>query len=237
VADTTTSMTREQRAVAEFSDAMSQLRSRIELPGGRLAVDALTEAAVRFGTCELRMRRSERLQALGPHGAEAKALAESALSNNERGLEALPGARPLVDQLSKREADSEALSLWRESSPRLRADWREQVAELDMGPDEARHLIRIADECCDAVDAEGLGGLGRHLSHTLETLDEVRRSEDRGTHTASYFPWWKIVMAALLWGIGVGVAYDMITNGAPWWQPWLVWVVIGLLTLVVALGC
>ena len=231
-----TIFSREQRAAADFSEAMSQIRSRHEVPEGRHAVDALTEAAMRFATCERRMRRSERLRALDLRQGEAKELAESALAENELGLTALPGVQPYIDHLSKQETDAEALALWRESSPRLRAEWREHVAELDLSAEHAQLLNRIADECCDAVDAEGFSGLGRHISRHLEELDEARRSEDRGTRAAS-FPYWKIVLAAIFWGIGVGWTIDLISRGAPWWAPFLVWLLIAIITFIIALGC
>ena len=234
--DSTAAISREQRAAADFSDAMFHIRSRFASREDRLSVDALTEAALRFAACELRMRRSDRLRAVALHEDEAEELAESAITENDLGLTALSGVRSLIDRLSKEETKKDGLSLWRKASPRLRTEWRRHVAEVDLGAAEARQLIEIADHACAAVDTDGLAGLGRHLSAKLEELEAVRRTEGRGTQAAS-FPYWKIVLAALAWGIGVGITFDMITNGAPWYQPWLVWLVIALITFCISLGC
>jgi hypothetical protein len=236
VPDSTTTFSREQRAAADFTNAMSHIRSHYERPEDRLSVDALNEAALRFGTCELRMRRCDRLRAVELHKAEADELAASASAENELGLAALPGVRSLIDRISERETSAEARELWREASPRLRAEWRLHVAELDIAPVEARQLLGIADDACEAADRDGFAGLGRYLSGTLTELDKVRRSEDRGTRAAS-FPYWKIVLAAILWGIGVGFTIDLLSRGAPWWSPYLVWLVVAVVTFIISLGC
>lgn len=233
--DATTSMSREQQAAAEFTNAMSHL-AEFGRPEDRLAITALTEVALRFGGCELRMRRSERLQVVGLHTSESKELAASALAENELGLAALPAVRPLIDGLSNEKTDENVLALWREASPRLRKEWREQVGDLDVEAVKARQLIRLADQVCDAADGDGLAGLGRHLADRLEELEKVRRSEDRGTRAES-FPYWKIVLAAIFWGIGVGWTIDLLSRGAPWWSPFLVWLFVAVVTFCIALGC
>src|SRR5262245_37556997 len=111
---------------------MAQLRSHVEQPEGRLAVDALTELMLRFGSCERRMRRAERVDALGHDKAEVSQLEALALKDNERGLLALPGVQPYVDYLLAAETDAEAFGRWRESSPHIRAEWRDRVAEVDL---------------------------------------------------------------------------------------------------------
>jgi len=229
-------MSREQQSAAEFIDAMSHLRSEFQRPEDRLAVTALTEAALRFGSCELRMRRAQRLQVVGLHEVEANELAASAMAENELGLAALPGVRPLIERLSNEERDERVLSLWRETSPRLREEWRERVADLDVEAVKARQLIRLADEVCEAVDGDGVAGLGSHLAHRLEELEKLRRSEDRGTQAES-FPYWKIVIAAFVWGVGVAVMIGMIAGGAPWWDMFALWAFIAVVTFIIALGC
>jgi hypothetical protein len=236
VATTSAWLSREQRAEGDFVEAMTQLRARFEQPEGRTAVDATTEALLRFGSCERRMRRAERLRALGLRESEADELTASALADNERGLAALAGVRPFLTYLSKQEPDPEALPLWREASPQIRAEWRAHVAELDLGRDDARHLYRIMDECCDATDEASLDGLGRHLARTLDELEQARRADDRGTHAAS-FPYWKIVVAAAILGIAISSAVFLITNGAPWWQPYLIWLLACLALLFTVLAC
>jgi hypothetical protein len=229
-------LSREQRAEADFGDGMAQLRSHFDMPEGRAAVDAMSEAMLRFGACERRMRRAERLQAFGLHEAEARELTESALASNERGLAALAGVRPLIDQLSGQETDPEALSRWRESSPQLRADWRANVAEVDLSAHHAQILSRLMDECCDAVDERGAVGLGHHLSRTLDELEKARRSDDRGTHADS-FPYWKIVAAAAVFGFTVVTVQILLSRGAPWWAVALVLLLGIIATFIVAIGC
>jgi len=235
VPDTSTSISREQRATADFTNAMASVRSRIELPDDQLAVDALTEAALRFGACELGMRRSDRLRVVGLHKADAKELAAEAMADHELGLAALPHIRPLIERISQQETDAEALALWREASPRLRKEWRRQVAEFDIEAVKAQQLLKVVDDGCDALE-RGLAGLGRHLSNTLEELERLRRSDDRGTEAES-FPYWKLAIAAVLWGISVGVIYDMISRGVPWWQPFLWSVMVAIITFCIGLGC
>jgi hypothetical protein len=231
-------ISREQEAQADFVREMSQLRSQFpDFEGARPAFDALTEAVVRFGSCELRMRRVERLRTLGLAEAEASLLAESALEHNERGLAALAAVRPFVDGLTGAEPDEEALSRWRERSGEIRARWREQVSELDIGEDDTKHLNGMMEECCDVVDEDGLRGLGRHLSGLLERLDEARRSEDRGTRLASPFPWWKIVVAALVLGWTAAAVFILLSRGAQWWEFFLLALIVSIMLLFTAIGC
>ena len=229
-------LSREQRAEAEFGAAMTQLRSHFEQPEGRTAVDALAELMLRFGACERQMRRAERLRVLGHDLAEVQELEQRALQDNERGLAALPGVRPFIDYLASQAPDADGLARWRESSPQVRAEWRDRVAELDLGADDAQHLTRLMDECCDAVDEAGAPGLGQHISRTMEELEQARRSADRGTRAAS-FPYWKIVVAAGCLGIAITTAVWLITNGAPWWNSYLVWLLACLAILFTVLAC
>ena len=234
--DASAAMSREQKAAAEFNNAMSHVRSRFERTEDRSAVDALTEAALRFGNCELRMRRSERLNVIGLSKAEAKELAKSAMAENEMGLAALSGIRPLVDRLSTSGTAERGLAIWRKTSPRVRKDWCQQVADLDVSASEARQLVGIVDEVYEAIDRNGVPGLGAYLTERLDELEKIRRSENRGTQAAS-FPYWKIVMAAILWGIGISMTIDLLSRGAPWYAPFLVWLLIAIVTFCVALGC
>ena len=229
-------MSREQHAAVEFTNAMFHIRSEFKRREDQHAVTALTEAALQFGNCELRMRRSERLKVLGLHKAEANELAKSAMAENELGLAALTSVRPLIERLSNEETDRKAVSLWRKSLPRLRQEWRQQVADLDLEATKARQIIRMIDEVCEAANGEGLAGLGRYLSDRLNELQKVRRSKTRGTQAES-FPYWKIVLAAVVWGLSVAVTYMLIKDGAPWWAPFLWWVIAAIITFCIALGC
>jgi hypothetical protein len=234
---TTSGLSQEQRAKADFGASIKEIRPYLAgLEEGPPALDALAESILRFGTCELHMRRAERLRALGISEAEAEALVASALAHHERGLAALPAVRPFVDVLAGQPPDEPALSLWRESSGDIRAEWRAQLGELDVAPEDARHLARIMDECCDAMDQEGLGGLGGYLSRSLDDLQEARRSDDRGTRSAS-FPWWKIVAAAAILGLTAYAVWVLVVSGAPWWAYFLVALVACIMLLFVAIGC
>jgi len=229
----------EGQAKSEFMRTATDLRgffSRADSPQVLVAFDAVTEAALRFGACELRMRRAERLEALGLADSEVKHLKSTALGSNERGLAALEVIRPYLDELAASKSTREELALWQKSSRDLRVDWLEQVSEANVTAENARHLVRIMDECCDAVDKSGSAGLAKHLSATFAELEKQRRSPNRGTQEAS-FPWWKIVLAAAVLGIWVGVIYDLITNGAPWWNLYLVSLFMCIMMLVIALGC
>jgi len=227
----------EQQAKVDFGIAMAQIRPHLaELAEGPPALDAITEAILQFGTCELRMRRAERLRALGLAEAEAVALAETALADNERGLAALSGVQPFADALTGQLANDETLSTWRDASREIRVEWRDQVSQLDVAADDAQHLARIMDECCAAIDEEGLRGLGQYLSRQVEELGEVRRSDDRGTRAGS-FPIWKIVAAAGILGLTAFVVWILTTTRAPWWNFFLVALVACVLMLLVALGC
>lgn len=235
--DVSAALSREQLAIGEFTNAMAHLRDEFERPEDRDSVAALTEAMIAFGLCELRMRRSERLQAVGLYERGAKELAASALAENKRGLAALPRVRPLIKRLSNEETDDETLARWREASPELRLAWREQVAELDVEAVKASQLVRMGDEICDAVDKGGLAGLGEHLAGRLAEFGKVRRSRNRGTLPAESFPWWKIVAAALVWGVGVGVMFLLIAFRAGPLAMFGWWFVIGVMTFCIAIGC
>jgi hypothetical protein len=237
MSDKPSPLSREQQIAADFGAAMAQFRPGLaDVPEGGRALDAMTEAVLRFGTCELRLRRVDRLRELGLRDAEATELFESALSHHERGLQALASVRPFVDFLAAQDRDSQALRRWQESSPQIRAEWRDHVGDLDVGRDDAAHLARIADQWCDALDSGGIAGLGRYLSDRLNELDEARRSPDRGTHAAS-FPWWKIVAAAFILGMTAYSVWILITSGAPWWAFWLLAQIACIMMLLVALGC
>src|SRR5207245_2198895 len=101
--DAKTAMSREQQAAAEFNNAMSHFRSEFERREDRLAITALTEALLRFGSCELQVRRSDRLKMVELHKAEANELAKSAMVENKLGLAALPGIRSFIERLSSEE--------------------------------------------------------------------------------------------------------------------------------------
>jgi hypothetical protein len=63
---TTSGLSQEQRAKADFGASIKEIRPYLAgLEEGPPALDALAESILRFGTCELHMRRAERLRALG----------------------------------------------------------------------------------------------------------------------------------------------------------------------------
>src|SRR4051794_22570307 len=123
--DTSTAINRDQRP--DFSAAMSHLRSRIELPEGTRALGALSEAAVRFGTCELGLRRPERLHALGLR--EHRATRPRWPTTNTAWRRS-PACAP-SSSTSFRSPPTRTLALWRDASLRLREDSRRLIAERD----------------------------------------------------------------------------------------------------------
>ena len=233
----TTSMSGEQEARTEFVAATVPLRERLEdLDGAVASFDALMSAVVDFGTCELRIRRAERVARASPDSAEAGELTASAMRHHERGLRAMQQARAVVPALVAMEPEPGALATWRQASADVRAEWRDQVKELDVGGSDADHLLRIMDECCDALDDNGPASLAGHLARRLDELESVRREDDRGTRAAS-FPWWKIVAAAAILGMTAYAVWIAIMSRAPWWAFFLIALVACIMLLFVALGC
>lgn len=229
----------EQQAKLEFIRAISDLRSHFsnsDSPQFLTAFDALTEAALGFGTCELRMRRAERLDVLGLAKPEVKSLKSTALANNQRGLAALTGVRPFINELESTKSRPKELALWRKISPDLRAEWRDLISEVNVSAENARHLVRLMDECCEAVDEDGAAGLGRHLSATLAELEKQRRAPNRGTQEAS-FPWWKLVFVAAYFGIGVWAIWNVANNGGASWNFHLMAVCALALIMLGVMGC
>jgi hypothetical protein len=84
--------------------------------------------------------------------------------------------------------------------------------------------------------ASGLAGLGQHSANRLDELEKLRRSDDRGTRAES-FPYWKIAIAAFVWGVGVAIMIAFITRGAPWWDMFALWAFIAIATFCISLGC
>jgi hypothetical protein len=248
-------MSAEQQVKAEFIDSTLRLRAYVveaSFPGAVKAWDAFTEACLNFGECELRMRRSERLQGLDLAAEEAARLAELAVANNERGLAALPSLRPFLTALAEQEHDERVLSEWRALSADVRAEWRDQVSQLDLEAFAAQTLVRMMDECCDTADRDGLRGLGDYLAAHVERLDQQRRSPDRGTRPASTdlvqfedtafpsvgpFPGWKVEGAAYVFGVTLAFVILLLSAGAPWWNFFLVALIACIFLLLVALGC
>jgi hypothetical protein len=182
MADKATWRTREQQAQADFSRAIQQFRPYIEdLPEGPRAIDAMTKALLRFGTCEVRTRRAGRLRALDMSEPEAAAWFKSALAHHERGLAALPHVRPIAAAFAAQPADEQDLAPWREPSPAILADWHEQLVGLDIRESDAMHLARIMRECHEAVGVDGLPGLGPvpdRAARRARDGPHVRRSRD-----------------------------------------------------------
>lgn len=229
----------EHQAKLEFVRANSDLRSHFsdsDSPQFLAAFDALTEAALRFGTCELRMRRAERLDVLGLAGPEVESLKSTALTNNQRGLAALEGVRSFIDQLESTKSRPEELDLWRKISPDLRAEWRDQISEVNVSAENARHLVRLMDECSEAIDRDGVAGLGQHFSATLAELEKQRRAPNRGTQEAS-FPFWKLLFVAGFFGIAIWAIWDVANNRGPSWNFALAAVCALALIMLGTLGC
>jgi hypothetical protein len=196
----------------------------------------MAAATLAFGSCELRMRRADRLNVLDLYGGESAALAGSALEHNQRGLQALKDVRVFVERLGAHELDDDTLGRWREASGGLRESWRQELAELDTGESDTRHLITMAEDAFAAVDSDGLKGLSAFMGAKLEELESVRSSKSRGTEARS-FPWWKLVAAAIWLGFSVYAIINALNRGAAWWDIGMI-IFIALIGIVlIALGC
>jgi hypothetical protein len=230
---------REQQAKADFVHWARHIREATaasELSGGVEAVEALTSATIRFGHCELRMRSAERIKATKSTAASAKSLEADALDANQQGLTALAAVRPVVDEIKNVKGDADAASRWKAESAAIRRRWREEVADLDVGGADAKHLVGLMDECLDALDKHGPPALGQYLSDRIDELQKERKSADRGTRQAS-FPWWKIVAVAIWLGITAFAIWRAITYGAAWWDVAMIAFIALIGTLLLALGC
>jgi len=232
-------LSREQKAQADFLTEVSKLKTYVGdlAPDGfKDAIDALTSATSRFGDCELRVRAAERFAVIGVSAEEATSLNARGLASNERGLAALGVFTTFVDGLEKVQVRKGAAELWAAESPDIRDQWREQLAQLDLGPADAKHLVGMMDECFSAIDKDGMTGLSRYLRDQVEELDKVRRTPERGTW-ANSFPWWKIVAAAIWLGVSVYAVWQAVTYGAPWWSIAMIIFIALIGTVLIALGC
>jgi hypothetical protein len=239
-------MGREQQAKADFVAAMAQIRPYPPSPEeGPPAFDAMTETALHFGISELRTRQADRLSTLGIDEEQAVALRESARAENDRGLISLAAVRPFTDALTAQEVDKQELAAWRETSPQIRADWRDSIKNLELDPEVVGELATQMDRVCDAVDEGGRPGLGRHIAGLIDELETIRRPEPANIRSAdkpsSAVPAVaisvKIAQIAIIMGFTVLIILALISSGAPWWNFALVALVACIICLLFALGC
>ena len=238
-------MGREQQAKADFVDAMAQIRPHLTSPvEGPPAFDAMTEVALHFGISDLRSRQADRLSALGIDEEQAAALRESARAENDRGLISLAAVRPFAAALTAQEVDQQELAAWRESSPRLRADWRDSIKNLELDPEVVGELAIRMDKFCDAVDEGGRPGLGRQIADLIDEVEILRgrelaniRSAGRPRAVVVATVAAKIAAIALIMGFTVLVIESLIVTRAPWWNLALAAFIACLVCLFVALGC
>jgi hypothetical protein len=232
-------LSREQTAQSDFLTEVSKLKTYVgDLgPAGfKEAIDGLTSATSRFGDCELRIRAAERFTVIGVFADEVTSLTDRGLASNERGLAALGAFTAFVDGLEKVPTHKGATERWAAESKDIRDQWREQLAQLDLGPADAKHLVGMTDECFSSIDTDGMAGLARYLRGHVEELDKVRRTPERGTW-ANSFPWWKIVAAAIWLGVTAYAVWQAVTYGAPWWSIAMIIFVALVGTILLALGC
>lgn len=246
MSDPTDSMGREQQAKVYFAGAMAQMRPYPSSPTeGPPAFDAITKTALHFGGSILRQRQADRLSTLGIDGEHALALQESASKENNRGLVSLAALRPFAEALTAQEADPAGLAAWRENSPLLRADWRNSIKDLELEADVVGQLAAQMDKVCDAVDEEGTAGLGRHISGLVDELERLRRTERANALTAdaplalapAAVIAAKIITIAIIMGLAAYKIWDLISKGAPWWDPFIWALFAAVSCLLVALGC
>lgn len=246
MSDLTDFMGREQQAKAYFVGAMADMRPYPTSPNeGPLAFDALTETAVHFGASMLRKRQADRLSTLGIDGEHAAALQQSVSIENDRGLISLAAVRPFADALTAQETDEQGLAAWREHSPQLRADWRNSIKDMELDPEVVGQLATQMDKVCDVIDEGGGPGLGRHIDGLIDELVDIRSPEPANTlrvdnPRAAAVPAAiiaKIVVISIIMGFAAWKIWDLISNGAPWWDIFLVALVAAVWCLLVALGC
>jgi len=128
------------------------------------------------------------------------------------------------------------LSSWKEASAQIRAEWRAHVSDADVSGHHAQIIARMMDDCCDAIDEGGFGGLGEYLDRTINELRNARMSDDRGTRIASY-PYWKIVACAAVVGVSVIWVIAAIVGKWPWWA-WFMIALVGCILMTLAvMGC
>ena len=239
MATTASWLSREQAAQADFIRHVAELKAfagDADKTSFGEAIDAFASVTRRFGTCELSIRRGERLGVVGTSRAESKALLEHGRHANEGGLAALGSVQAFVDDLAATPVDDTAQGRWKAESSTVRAEWKEQLAQVDIGASDARHLVRITDACFSSLDEAGPAGLSRYLAEQLAELEKVRRTPERGTW-ANSFPWWKIVAAAIWLGITAYAVWRAITYGAAWWDVAMIIFIALIGTILIALGC
>jgi hypothetical protein len=100
----------------------------------------------------------------------------------------------------------------------------------------AGHIARMMDQCCDAIGQGGPAGICNYLCANFAELKKQRSAPNRGTQEAS-FPWWKIVAAAAIVGWTAYGIYMLTELGAPWWNYALVVLAMAVMTIFVAMGC
>ena len=239
MATTASWLSREQTAQDDFLREVSQLKAfagELETPAIGKAIDALAAATSRFGSCELQIRRAERLGVVGVSPDEAATLTKRGLKANEGGLEALNVFRAFIDELGKTTPDEGAQKRWKSESAEVRRQWSEQIAQVDAGAADTTHLMDMTRQCFDAIDAGGPTGLAGYLQERVSELEEVRRTPERGTW-ANSFPWWKIVAAAIWLGVTAFAIWRAVTFGAAWWDVAMIVFIALIGTILIALGC
>jgi hypothetical protein len=232
-------LSRDQSAQADFARDVSALKAFVgdgDQFGLSGVIDAFAAATSRFGSCELSIRRAERLAVVGASPEEAKLLTERALRENDRGLAAIAAVQGFVDGLGKVPIDDQARKRWSAESKDIQDHWTEQLTQLDVGASDARHLLKMTQDAFGAINDGGPAGLGEYLAGHLAELDKVRRTPERGTWTNS-FPWWKIVAAAIWLGITAFAVWRAVTFGAAWWDVAMIIFIALIGTILIALGC
>ena len=183
------------------------------------------------------MYNAQRLTVTGLLPESATALTAQALDFNKRGLTALAAVRQVCEEIAAAPRDDKAAGLWTAESGQFRADWRDHIAQVDVGESDAQHLVQIMDDCCDALDKNGPSGLSVYLASQLDELEKQRSADNRGTQLASPFPFWKIVAAAIWLGISVYTVWWRITHGAAWWDIGAVILIATIGLICISLGC
>jgi hypothetical protein len=239
MASTTSWLSRDQQAQVDFARNVGDLRAFVAqfAPGpAERAVDVLAGATRRFGACELSIREAERLQVVGRYAQSAKTLHSRGLRDNDRGLAALAGLEDFLVELEKAQIEDDARSRWKAESKDVHDQWHEQLAKLDVGEADARHLMNMTKACFGALDEAGPVGLAAYLRKEVAELQAIRQEPGRGTEAHS-FPWWKIVAAAIWLGVTAYAVWRAVTFGANWWDYAMIIFIALVGVILIALGC
>lgn len=196
------SLTREQLAFSEFmSSAMPLVVSFKSDPREDVTVfvEAMVDASVSFGLCELAHRTMERNEQSGLPRDGRKLSAAQAKRQNEKGLRLLEQAATLLvahrDALPDAEPRRRRIDL-----SAYRTEMLGYFQDVEMKASDVAKLGKLLDE----VTAEAMKGeraLVEYILRKVKELAKARAGQDRGA--VDNIPWWKLLAIAIYYGVGI----------------------------------